>query len=112
MGAGASGATLGATTSAAAIETTSLSRCGLPHLWQKRASGGRAAPQLQNSCMIEREGKPLRSVCRRLSYRSKRDVGAAVAVRNGDEALIAVLRILHAEAGTTRFAHDPVGKAL
>src|SRR5713101_632786 len=31
------------------------SRWGLPHLWQKRASGGSWAPQVQNSGMYESE---------------------------------------------------------
>jgi len=26
-------------------------RCGFPHLWQKRASGGNCAPQVQDSGM-------------------------------------------------------------
>src|SRR5579872_719708 len=29
--------------------TTGSSRCGLPHLWQNRASGGSFAPQVQTS---------------------------------------------------------------
>jgi hypothetical protein len=31
------------------VTSTSASRCGLPHLWQNRASSGNRAPQLQYS---------------------------------------------------------------
>ena len=33
------------------VSGTTSSRCGFPHLWQKRASGGNCAPQVQNSGM-------------------------------------------------------------
>ena len=39
-------------TGRASGSTAPNSRCGLPHLWQKRASGGSCAPQLQNSGMV------------------------------------------------------------
>src|SRR4051812_3619867 len=38
-----------AVSAAASGSGSTMSRCGLPHLWQKRASGGSCAPQLQNS---------------------------------------------------------------
>src|SRR5262249_6279533 len=31
---------------------TTISRCGFPHLWQKSASGGSSAPQVQKSGIV------------------------------------------------------------
>jgi hypothetical protein len=45
----------------AKVSGTISSRCGLPQRWQKRASGGNSAPQVQNSGMIGKH-KPPQSV--------------------------------------------------
>src|SRR6185503_20698824 len=54
MGAGAfsaGGAAEKVDASAKAASAIGSSRCGFPHRWQKRASAGNCAPQVQNSGM-------------------------------------------------------------
>src|ERR1035438_504732 len=50
-GSGRGGGATGSTTSGACTSGTTISRVGLPHLWQKSESGTSCVPQVQNSGM-------------------------------------------------------------